>query len=156
MTGPREMSRNFLLKPLGAGRQTRSRQGGTPRETAPDHPAGRNPPHRLPGRTDCPGTDTDPAQAPDGLPRFGLSSCARPACHASPRGSALGLGLLIGFVNCAFRTHLYCSHPSSRLAPPDNAVCDFLFRSIFSWPWLVARALFAAWTGSKRGQQKRG
>ena len=67
----------------------------------------------------------------------------------------LALGLLIGFVNCAFKTHLYCSHPSSRLVPPDNAVCDFLFRSMFFWPWLVARPLYAALRGSKKGQQTR-
>ena len=66
----------------------------------------------------------------------------------------LGLGLFIGFVNCALRTHLYRSHPSSRLVPPDNAVCDFLFRSMLFWPWLVARALRGALTDRKTDQQK--
>jgi hypothetical protein len=61
----------------------------------------------------------------------------------------LGVGLLTGFVNCAFKTRLYRSHPSSRLTPPDNAACDFLFRSMFFWPWFVACALYAALTGPK-------
>ena len=66
----------------------------------------------------------------------------------------LGLGLLTGFVNCAFKTRFYRRHPSSRLTPPDNAACDFLFRSMFFWPWFVASSLYAALTGQKGRAEK--
>jgi hypothetical protein len=59
----------------------------------------------------------------------------------------LGLGLFTGFVNCVFNTRFYRSHPSNRLIPLDNAACDFLFRSMFFWPWFVACALYAALPG---------
>jgi hypothetical protein len=59
----------------------------------------------------------------------------------------LGVGLYTGYINCAFKTRFYRSHPSSQLAPPDNAACDFLFRSMFFWPWFIAHAVYAAKTG---------
>jgi len=60
-------------------------------------------------------------------------------------------GLLIGSLNCLFRTQLYRNHPSSRLVPWDNATCDFLLTCMFFWPSLVGRALSAK---SKRGTRK--
>jgi hypothetical protein len=66
----------------------------------------------------------------------------------------LGLGLLTGFLNCAFKTRFYRNHPSSRLVPPDNAACDFLFRSMFVWPWFVACASYAALTGPNGHDRK--
>jgi len=52
------------------------------------------------------------------------------------------LGLLVGSMNCLFRTRLYRIHPSSRLVTPDNAACDFLFTCLFLWPFLTGRDLY--------------
>jgi hypothetical protein len=64
----------------------------------------------------------------------------------------VALGLLIGTVNCLFRTRLYRDHPSSRLVPLDNAACDFLFTCMFFWPSLVGRAFRA---NAEREKRKR-
>ena len=55
----------------------------------------------------------------------------------------VAFGLLIGTVNCLFRTRLYRDHPSSRLVPSDNAACDFLFTCMFFWPFIIGRAFRA-------------
>jgi hypothetical protein len=52
----------------------------------------------------------------------------------------LTAGLLFGSVNCLFNTRFYRRHPSSRLLPPENAVCDFLFTCMLMWPGLALRA----------------
>jgi hypothetical protein len=53
----------------------------------------------------------------------------------------LGTGLLVGSLLCTGNFRFYAGHPSSRLLPADNAVCDFLFRSLFAWPWFLVGAL---------------